>query len=556
MATGEKISNTGSRIDWARVRDGVGSCTNPEAAYTNSTLKQLASILGLSQMGNKSDLLKRLEPYRPTETDNISSMPKTARRSMFENLPFDVTIKILQDLIEEGDHQTYISLCQTSSHFRKMCDRLENEIPSFWYHLLEQTDDVGAMSKYLKNAVFWDKSITDKTGKKNPNYGKIIDKDEDGNETKNKDYVGKSLYQLWKMFVVDREYDISWNSLINFAENGKLSSIVYALDINDSVVEDTDLILLMMKKATSNGHSGIVRYLVENSQVADTFTVDQMYSVIKTAVIMDDIGLVEYLLSKNYPTTFGAFIGNTIIQTSVISSNVDMLNFIRQHDSQEVEFQTTKNKYLFISPNTDMYKMLYNTMNLNNMIPSNDVIDKKRVDMIKYLVENAADVAAPFSRSYDGNVLYIASLYGVMGAVEYLIDVGKDIYTDEDYSRAVTYAIKGGFYRIVKLLGGNVDNNQKNEMLIEAACYGNLDDVESLIEDGADINYKQGYPLTISVNNGQLPVVIYLISKGADTYIPPVHDNILNIALTKQQNIRGEDWMDSTVEYLRTIKME
>lgn len=68
---------TADNADWSRVRDGTGSSTNPDSPYTNTSLKQLAASWGLSQSGDKSALLTRLEPYRPKDSteDNAPSKP-------------------------------------------------------------------------------------------------------------------------------------------------------------------------------------------------------------------------------------------------------------------------------------------------------------------------------------------------------------------------------------------------------------------------------------------------------------------------------------------------
>ena len=57
-----------------------------------------------------------------------------------------------------------------------------------------------------------------------------------------------------------------------------------------------------------------------------------------------------------------------------------------------------------------------------------------------------------------------------------------------------------------------------NEMLIEATIANDIDLVTELIEDGADVNYREAEALCRSIDNGHYEIMIKLLESGADPH--------------------------------------
>jgi ankyrin repeat protein len=55
-----------------------------------------------------------------------------------------------------------------------------------------------------------------------------------------------------------------------------------------------------------------------------------------------------------------------------------------------------------------------------------------------------------------------------------------------------------------------------NEGLTQACVFGNLETIQYLIENGADVHVHENTPLMIAIDQGHLNVVQYLLNRGAD----------------------------------------
>lgn len=103
--------------------------------------------------------------------------------------------------------------------------------------------------------------------------------------------------------------------------------------------------------------------------------------------------------------------------------------------------------------------------------------------------------------------LSLASQYGYIDIIDYLISIGADL--------------------------------DKGEPLIEAITRGHIDAVDSLLKAGANPNIQRYFsdkiyhtPLIVSVEGGQLEIIYHLINSGADYHI----DNLVEIA-AEQNNV-------------------
>lgn len=109
-----------------------------------------------------------------------------------------------------------------------------------------------------------------------------------------------------------------------------------------------------------------------------------------------------------------------------------------------------------------------------------------------------------------------ASIDGDKNQVNILLNLGADIHDGEDYS--LIKASEYGHYEVVELLlkrGANV--NGDNCLAIRyASNRGQLDVVKLLISNGANIKNDDDIALIVAIENDHLEVAKLLIKNGAD----------------------------------------
>ena len=132
------------------------------------------------------------------------------------------------------------------------------------------------------------------------------------------------------------------------------------------------------------------------------------------------------------------------------------------------------------------------------------------LEMVKYLVENGADIHAR-----NDNALREASRYGHLDIVKYLVENGADIHALND--EALRMASYNGHLDIVKFLVNNGANIHSlgNWALIMAIIKGHLEVVKFLVENGANIHDRA---LIEASREGHLEIIKYLVQSGADIH--------------------------------------
>jgi len=143
----------------------------------------------------------------------------------------------------------------------------------------------------------------------------------------------------------------------------------------------------------------------------------------------------------------------------------------------------------------------------NRATPLFIAVLKKNLKIVKFLVENGADIN---KKTVSGNtILMVAIAFRDLEIVKFLLEKGADI---------------------------SEKSNNRNTPLHLAAKWGNFGIVKFLVEKGADINVvnKAGNtPLHIAAKWGNIEIVQFLIDKGAN--INTVNKNSktpLNLAAT------------------------
>lgn len=80
----------------------------------------------------------------------------------------------------------------------------------------------------------------------------------------------------------------------------------------------------------------------------------------------------------------------------------------------------------------------------------------------------------------------------------------------------LSYSLRCGRNAVMSIF---VDKAFENKALIHAARFGNIDIVNLLLDNGADVNTEDGYPLRWAAMNGHTEIVRILIKYGADVNV-------------------------------------
>lgn len=133
----------------------------------------------------------------------------------------------------------------------------------------------------------------------------------------------------------------------------------------------------------------------------------------------------------------------------------------------------------------------------------------KHLNIIKYLVKKGADILE------DNNFLisWLSISIGTYEIINYLVRLGADT------KYAMTWAANNGKLRFMKYLvkhqGANITNNA-DEFLGAAISSGNIKILKYLVENGANVQIYNNFPIRMAASSNNLEACEYLISKGAD----------------------------------------
>lgn len=154
-------------------------------------------------------------------------------------------------------------------------------------------------------------------------------------------------------------------------------------------------------------------------------------------------------------------------------------------------------------------------------------------DIAKLLIKNGATVN--FQDSYGRTALMAASAYNKKDTIVLLMEnKANPNLTRNDGMNAIKFARQYGHKAAEKLLikYGAIPtedvNTSINARILLASEIGDLDLVEDLLEEGADINAQYynalSTPLIEAVKNNQEEVVEFLIKNGADREIADINN--------------------------------
>lgn len=182
----------------------------------------------------------------------------------------------------------------------------------------------------------------------------------------------------------------------------------------------------------------------------------------------------------------------------------------------------------------DIVKMLVEKKNTNMCYNQNAAIrlasEKGKLDVVKYLIDKGVD-----PKLYNNSCIKRAIINKHIDLIEYLLSIGCNP------TKWITQAIYTHDIDIISLLENYGYNIIKNEFALVCAIEtSNLEYIKFLVDNGADVSIRTGYPLRYSAAHKQTEIVEYLLDNGAD----------INLALSSGKHVLADmarDFLDKYV---------
>ncbi|MCL4360909.1 ankyrin repeat domain-containing protein [Candidatus Dependentiae bacterium] len=182
--------------------------------------------------------------------------------------------------------------------------------------------------------------------------------------------------------------------------------------------------------------------------------------------------------------------------------------------------------------------LIFTLVTINLIAQENNIFDASylgHTEEVKKLLESGTNINI---KDRDGNTLLLLvsqNPYNTPDIANLLIQHGIDInaknnqgktaldYANERGNKALANLLKSkGAIEKIQIPNPQKDQYQKNISLIEASKNGQLEEVKSLIANGAQVNtvdFKNQTPLIYATIAGSPEVVKFLIDHGADVNI-------------------------------------
>jgi len=145
-------------------------------------------------------------------------------------------------------------------------------------------------------------------------------------------------------------------------------------------------------------------------------------------------------------------------------------------------------------------------------------VKKESEEDARDALANGADV-----HFENDSALFLASSQGARKMVKLLIDAGADVLAKD--CKAFRRAINGGRagrVHVIRMLlenGCDIGNNRANALMMQAVRKNCIEDLNTAIADGGEVNFEQGSALYHCAARGFTPLVQKLIDSNADVNI-------------------------------------
>ncbi|XP_071444003.1 alpha-latrotoxin-Lg1a-like [Hetaerina americana] len=328
-------------------------------------------------------------------------------------------------------------------------------------------------------------------------------------------YLGILRYLVYKGFDINRRnmYD---NTLLNVAaRNGRLVVVVlrggdrqlrldivkYLIYKGANINERARWDNTPLHEAAENGHLNVVKYLIhEGASINEKARWDK--TPLHEAAQRGHLNVVKYLLEKGANIDGRDETGNTPLHEAAANGHLGVV------------------KYL-INEKADI-----NDRNGYSETSLHQAAENGHLDVVKYLIEKGVNINEKKNNGH--TPLYLAAKYGKLDVVKYLVEGKGANFNERDKwgDTSLHVAVQRNHLDIVKYLiekGANINSRGEygNTPLHVAAKHGNLDIIKYLVEHQAanfnerNNNGRTPLDMTVGSRHGKLDVVKYLIDQGA-----------------------------------------
>ena len=271
----------------------------------------------------------------------------------------------------------------------------------------------------------------------------------------------------------------------------------------------------------------------------DLFIKEITYLPFDTVVSICQLNSKLHSYCNNYTTQWKKLIDDTFKSVDGYNDKLHLIWKDLDYNDGKYDYLVYTQLVKYLDPITQL--MIYyrqgdmksfNTYKKEQQFLALFLLNKKDIIMNYYLPN---ENYLPFVNLLNGNdiskhelngMLYQMVIQGSLKGVKYFQQKGVNIHSGDDW--ALKLASKNGQLEVVKYLvseGADINNNHPwhGHALGLAAKKGHLEVVKYLIEKGANIHADNDLALQWASGNGHLDVVKYLVESGADIHADDDH---------------------------------
>ena len=284
----------------------------------------------------------------------------------------------------------------------------------------------------------------------------------------------------------------SANSIHEAAADGDINKVKSLLSDGADVNIKGRLEYTPLHHAAENGHANLVTFLISRG---GDLEVRNHYgrTPLALAACRGHKGMVELLIAKGADFNTKDIWYKKLLHHAAENGHAELARFLIDRGA-DIESETN---------------LHYTALNL--------AASQGHRQMVELLISKGADVNTKEQMNY--TPLHKAAMNGHYEIAKLLVDAGANVNVEDSHNRTPLYnAVLAGHKDVAGLLAGNQAYVPFPDLHF-SAFMGDLAKVKKIIEEGADVDSKDGQGRTIllfTALGGSKQVVEFLVDKGAD----------------------------------------